>query len=74
MPFVDGIWGCELLETPDEEGHPVIGEVLYTIDNTTKTRAIFEINKGIGKIDGIEVNSKIPEENRRVHFENMIYF
>ena len=73
MPFVDGIWGCELLETPDEEGNPVIGEVLYTIDNTTKTRAIFEINKGIGKIDGIEVNSKIPEENRRVHFENMIY-
>lgn len=73
MPFVDGIWGCELLETPDEEGNPVIGEVLYTIDNTTKTRAIFEINKGIGKIDGIEVNSKIPEENRRVHFGNMIY-
>lgn len=73
MPFVDGIWGCELLEAPDSEGNPIISEVLYTIDNTTKTRAIFEINKGIGKIDGIEVNSKIPEENRRVHFENMIY-
>lgn len=73
MPFVDGIWGCELLDTPDDEGTPVIGEVVYTIDNTSKTRAIFEINKGIGKIDGIEVNSKIPEVNRRVHFENMIY-
>ena len=73
MPFVDGVWGCELLETPDLEGNPIIGEVLYTIDNTTKTRAIFEINKGIGKIDGIEVNSKIPEANRRVHFENMIH-
>lgn len=73
MPFVDGVWGCELLETQDLEGNPIIGEVLYTIDNTTKTRAIFEINKGIGKIDGIEVNSKIPEANRRVHFENMIY-
>lgn len=73
MPFVDGIWGCELLETPDAEGNLVIGEILYTIDNTTKTRAIFEINKGIGKIEGIEVNSKIPQENRRVHFENMIY-
>ena len=72
-PFVDGIWGCELLEAPDEEGNPVISEILYTIDNTSKTRAIFEINKGIGKIQGIEVNSKIPEENRRVHFENMIY-
>ena len=73
MPFVDGVWGCELLEAPDSEGKPVISETVYTIDNTSKTRAIFEINKGIGKIDGIEVNSKIPEENRRVHFENMIY-
>ena len=61
------------METPNSEGTPVINEVLYTIDNTTKTRAIFEINKGIGKIEGIEVNSKIPEVNRRVHFENMIY-
>ncbi|WP_294556716.1 hypothetical protein [uncultured Mailhella sp.] len=73
MPFVDGIWGCELLDAPDAEGKPIINEVLYAIDNTTKTRAIFEINKGIGKIDGIDVNSKIPEVNRRVHFENMIY-
>ena len=73
MPFVDGVGGCELLEAPDSEGKPVISETVYTIDNTSKTRAIFEINKGIGKIDGIEVNSKIPEENRRVHFENMIY-
>ena len=73
MPFVDGVWGYELLEAPDSEGKPVISETVYTIDNTSKTRAIFEINKGIGKIDGIEVNSKIPEENRRVHFENMIY-
>lgn len=73
MPFVDDVWGCELLEAPDEKGQPVISEVVYTIDNTTKTRAIFEINKGIGKNKGIEVNSKIPEENRRVHFENMIY-
>ena len=35
---------------------------MYTIDNTSKTRAIFEINKGIGKLDGIEVNSKIAEK------------
>ena len=58
MPFVDGVWGCELLETPDSDGNMVIGETVYTIDNTSKTRAIFEINKGIDKIDGIEVNSK----------------
>lgn len=73
MPFVDGVWGCELLEAPDTDGNPVISEIVYTIDNTTKTRALFEINKGIGKIDDIDVNSKISQENRRVHFENMIY-
>lgn len=73
MPYVDGIWGCELLDAPDDNGNMLLNEVIYTIDNTTKTRALFEINKGIGKIEGIEVNSKIPEENRRVHFENMIY-
>lgn len=64
-PYVDGIWGCEMLE--DEEG--LISEVVYTIDNTTKTRAIFEINKG----SDVEVNAKIPKELRRVRFENMIY-
>ena len=63
----------ELLEEPDSEGNMAISEIVYTIDNTSKTRAIFEINKGIGKLDGIEVNSKIAEKNRRVHFENMIY-
>lgn len=73
MPYVDDIWGCELLDVPGEDGTPVISEVMYTVDNTSKTRAIFEINKGVGKIDGIEVNSNIPEELRRVRFENMIY-
>ena len=73
MPYVDDIWGCELLDAPGEDGIPVISEVMYTVDNTSKTRAIFEINKGVGKIDGIDVNSKIPEDLRRVRFENMIY-
>lgn len=73
MEFVDDIWGCELIEAPDDEGNNVISEAVYTIDNTSKTRAIFEINKGIGKINGIDVNSSIPEDNRRVHLENMIY-
>lgn len=73
MPFVDGIWGCELLEATDKDGNLVIGEIVYTIDNTTKTRAIFEINKGIQKLPGIDVNANIPRELRRVQFENMIY-
>ena len=73
MPYVDGVWGCELLDAPDKDGNDVLSEIVYTIDNTTKTRAIFEINKGIGKLPEINVNSKIPKEMRRVQFENMIY-
>lgn len=71
--YVDGIWGCELLDEPTENGDTVISEVVYTIDNTTKTRAIFEINKGIGKLEGINVNTSIKSEHRRVQFQNMIY-
>lgn len=71
--YVSGIWGCELIEDFDDNGEKVISEIGYTIDNTTKTRAIFEINKGVGKIQGIDVNTNMPEELRRVHFENMIY-
>ena len=67
--YVEDIWGCELIEDEDENGKKVISEVVYTIDNTTKTRAIFEINKG----KDVEVNAKIPKELRRVRFENMIY-
>ena len=74
MQFVDGVWGCELIEEQDEKtGETLLSEIAYTIDNTTKTRAIFEINKGISKLEGVDVNSKIPMGNRRVRFENMIY-
>ncbi len=71
--YVEDIWGCELLEGKDMNGDNVISEICYTIDNTTKTKAIFEINKGINKRSGVSVNAKMTEEQRRVSFENMIY-
>lgn len=71
--YVENIWGCELLDGTDNEGDSVISEVIYALDNTSKTKALFEINKGVGKRDGVDVNSKLPEEYRRVKFENMIY-
>jgi hypothetical protein len=43
------------------------------IDNTTKTRAIFEINKGTNKNPAIDVNSNIKPEDRRIPLQNMIY-
>lgn len=74
MKYVDGVWGCEFIEGPDPNGDgTIISEIGYTIDNTTKTRALFEINKGVGRNDGVEVNTSLPEEMRRVHFINMVY-
>lgn len=76
MPYVEHVWGCELIEGKDEEGDTCISEIGYTIDNTSKTRALFEINKGVHGGDyreGVDANTKIPEEFRRVHFINMIY-
>lgn len=84
-PYVDGVWGCEFVENPPQAGwldptgsqtaNPPkrISQIAYALDNTTKTRAIFEINKGTNKISDIDVNAKIPHEDRRVPIQNMIY-
>ena len=43
------------------------------IDNTTKTRALFEINKGTNKNPALDVNARMPPGDRRIPFANMIY-
>ena len=70
IQYVENIWGCELIEDEQREH---INEIGFTIDNSTKTRALFEINKGVNKDEGISVNSKLSDELRRVDFRNMIY-
>lgn len=70
--YVDGIWGCEFIED-DQNGERRIAEIGYTVDNTTKTRAIFEINKGVNKHPEMDVNIAMPEDARRVKLKNMIY-
>ncbi|HHY10845.1 MAG TPA: haloacid dehalogenase-like hydrolase [Firmicutes bacterium] len=84
-PYTDGIWGCEFIELllppgylaadkkPPAEEPVTIRDIGYVIDNTTKTRAIFEINKGSNKNPDIDVNSYIPQGDRRIPFQNMIY-
>lgn len=80
-PEVDGIWASEFVESPagpgaDFNADPASGEIQQiagALDNTTKTRALFEINKGVGRHPGITVNTTIPEEDRRVPFKNMVY-
>jgi len=81
---VDGIWGCEFIENPLPPGFleqrelgietpPEINQIGVIIDNTIKTRAMFEINKGTNKNPAIEVNAQVRPEDRRIPFQNMIY-
>ena len=83
-PFVTDVWASEFTELVPTPGYKdrqdqlfspegEIRQLIYTIDNTTKTRAVFEINKGTNKNPGIDVNAKIAHEDRRVPFQNMIY-
>jgi len=83
-PKVDGIWGCEFVENPLQPGFlqqgefaisadAVIAQIGMVIDNTTKTKAIFEINKGTNKNPEIDVNADIRPEDRRIPLMNMIY-
>ncbi len=81
---VDGIWGCEFIENPLQPGflkqkemdisaEAEIAQLSTIIDNTTNTRALFEINKGTNKNPAIDVNANIDPEDRRIPFQNMIY-
>jgi hypothetical protein len=82
-PHLDGVWANAFIERPappgfrerldvDESPH-AISHIGYSIDNTTKTRAIFEINKGVNKNPTIEVNARMSRDQRRVPIRNMIY-
>ncbi len=78
---VNGIWASGFIEEPASPGYDtratpgsgVISQVAGLLDNTTKTRAIFEINKGVNMNVGISVNDSIADEDRRVPIRNMIY-
>ena len=85
--FLDEVWGCEFIEEvagpgyigeqtkliPAERKSKQINQIGFIIDDTTKTRAIFEINKGVNKHAEIDVNAQIHFEHRRVPFKNMVY-
>lgn len=79
---VDAVWACELLsdppgagylETGQTAGSGTLSQIGYALDNTTKTRAVFEINKGVNAEPSIDVNARMGDDERRVPFENMLY-
>lgn len=82
--FVQGIFASEFIESALPPNYlsqtdlylpldPEISQIGLAVDNTTKTRFIFEINKGCNKSSAIEVNSSIPHGMRRVPFDQLIY-
>ena len=83
-PYVDGIFGCEFIENPVPPRYlsqtemslpmdPEISQIGVMVDNTVKTRFIFEINKGTNKNSDIDVNAAMGYEDRRIPLDKMIY-
>ncbi|MEM0964740.1 MAG: HAD family hydrolase [Verrucomicrobiota bacterium] len=83
-PYVDGIFGCEFIERPFPPGYTSqseleieeggeVSQVGVMVDNTIKTRFIFEINKGTNKDPSIDVNANVLPEDRRIPLNNMMY-
>lgn len=81
---VDDIFACEFVEDPlppnyskqvefPMDADHEISQIGTIVDNTIKTRFIFEINKGSNKNTDIDVNAKMANEDRRVPLSNMIY-
>lgn len=63
------IFASEFIE--DENGQ--ISEIARAVGYTNKTRFLYEINKGCNVNKKIDVNMKMPDEMKRIPFENMIY-
>jgi hypothetical protein len=79
-PLVVRIWANEFIDQPPPPGYLAAGhkfeeeegeiaQIGYMVDNTSKTRSVFEINKG----PDVAVNARIDESDRRIPFPNMIY-
>lgn len=80
---VDGIWANSYVEQSAPAGFlnqlPVSdfgGRIKYLSDyvgHTSKTRALFEVNKGVNVNPTVDVNARMSESQRRVPLRNMIY-
>lgn len=67
----ENIYACSFLYNVDGVAYwPAVA-----VDYTAKTQFLFKINKGIKEVsDNRKINEFIPEDERPVPFEHMIYF
>ena len=65
--YVKSIFGCEFDE---DDGHIYFPK--RTISHTQKTQFLFRVNKGLLNMEQ-DVNDYMPEEARRVPFQQMMY-
>lgn len=83
-PHVEAVYGCEFIENPlpvgflkqaefGIESPPEISQLGVVVDNTAKTRYVFEVNKGTHQNPAIDVNANIAPADRRIPIPNMIY-
>lgn len=69
--YFENIYACSFLYNADGNAYwPAVA-----VDYTAKTQFLFKINKGIREVsDNSKINRYIPENERPMPFERMIYF
>lgn len=69
--LITWVFGCRYSVV--RENHQIENVPVFCVDETGKTRSIFEISKGTFTNKNAPVNKKVPKEDLWVPFENIIY-
>ena len=72
--LVKHVWGCRYQAIMEDGSDAPESVPVFCMDETMKTRALFEISKGsFEKPHECHVNKRVSEENRFCSFKDMIY-
>jgi hypothetical protein len=70
--YTSDIYGCECVEKKYET-FTFYSDLQYVMENESKVQALASISKGVGVIEGMDVNAKSKDGNYRIPYENMLY-
>ena len=72
--LIECVFGCQYKSKKNKDGKVEANIPIYCMDKTTKTRSLFEINKGCFLDDAkYSVDDLLSKEEEWCPFENMIY-